>query len=71
MNDTKLLFADNTTMRDMAAMPEGCAAIHRDLHRIILVVCSARTRGIGHKVEHERVCLTIRKHFITLWVTEH
>lgn len=71
MNDTKLLFDDNTKMGDIAVLSEGCAPIQSDLSRIFLVVCSGRTRGVGHKLEHEKVCVPIRKRFIALWVTEH
>ncbi|KAK4823610.1 hypothetical protein QYF61_004213 [Mycteria americana] len=29
------------------------------------------TRGNGHKQKHRRFCLNTRKHFFTVWVTEH
>ena len=35
------------------------------------MVCSARTRGDGHKLKHRRVLLNIRKHFFTVSVTDH
>lgn len=66
MSDTKLLFDDNTKMGDTAVLSEGRAAMQSDLSRIFLVVCSGRTRGIGHKLEREKVCITIRKLCIAL-----
>lgn len=30
-----------------------------------------KARSSGHKLEHSRVHLNIRKHFIIAWVTEH
>ena len=35
------------------------------------VVPSARTRGNGHKLEHRRFPLNIRKNYFTVRVTEH
>jgi len=35
------------------------------------VVFSARKRGRGHNLKHRRFPLNIRKHFITVRVTEH
>lgn len=32
---------------------------------------SSRTRGRGHKLEHRKFPLKIRKHFCAVWVTEH
>ena len=36
-----------------------------------LLVPSDRTRGSGHKLKHRRFLLNIRKHFLTMRVTEH
>ena len=35
------------------------------------VMCSNRTRGSGHKLEHRKFYLNLRKNFFTLRVTEH
>ena len=45
----------------------GCRG---DGARLFPVVPSARTRGHGHTLTHRRVPLDIRKHFLTVRVTE-
>ena len=44
----------------------GC---REDGARVFAVVHSARARGCGHKWEHRRFPLNIRKHFCAMWVT--
>ena len=44
----------------------GC---REDGARVFSVVHSARARGCGHKWEHRRFPLNIRKHFCAMWVT--
>lgn len=35
------------------------------------MVLRDRTRGNRHKLKHRKLCLNIRKHFVTVRVTEH
>lgn len=46
----------------------GCKA---DRARLLSEVLSARTRGTGHKLEHKRLPLTIKKQFCAVQVMEH
>lgn len=39
--------------------------------RLFSVVLSAKTRGSGHKLEHQVFLLNIKKHFCTVQVTDH
>lgn len=39
--------------------------------RLFSVIPSTRTRDSGHKMGRRRFCVTIRKHFCALQVTEH
>lgn len=42
-----------------------------DEDRLLSVVPSDMTRGIGHNMKHRRFLLSIRKQFFTSQVTEH
>ena len=39
--------------------------------RLLSVVSSAKIRGNRYRLEHKRLHLNTRKHFRTVWVTEH
>lgn len=49
-------------------LKEGCS---EDRARLFSVVFINETRSRGHKLEHERFLLTIRKHFFTVLITEY
>ena len=37
----------------------------------LLVVCSNRTRGSGHKLKHRKFCTNVCKNYFTVRVMEH
>ena len=42
-----------------------------DLASLFSVVCGDRTRGNGHKIEHQKFRTSMRKNFFMVRVTEH
>lgn len=50
-------------------MPEG--DVHREGARLFSLVLRDSTRGNRHKLKHRKICLDIRKHFVTVRVIYH
>ena len=51
--------------------PDQLGSVRGDGARLSSVVLGDRTGGNGHQMKHRRFCLNIRKHFFTVWMTEH